>query len=275
MTQETRRPPAPVALLGIPWDRHSSYARGPAAAPLAIRKVLADEAGNWVNSRFQDLRDPQLMIDVGDVGFDVEAGESVSVSRAVTAQLDRGRPVLSLGGDHAATYPVFRAYAGRYSGVAIVHIDAHPDLHESFQGDPLSHASPFARIMERGLSPRLMQIGIRASDDHQRRQAARFGVETFGPDAVNAAISRLPAGPVYVSIDMDGLDPACAPGVNHPEPGGLTVREVLAIIGSIGGPIIGADIVELSPSRDVNNLTAKVCAKLVKELVGVMRLPGA
>jgi len=275
MTPEIRKPPAPVALLGIPWDRHSLHARGPAGAPLEIRKALAVDSGNWINSRFQDLRDPALMIDAGDVGFDDEAGESVCVSRAVTALLDRGHPVLSLGGDHAATYPIVRAYSARHSGMAIVHIDAHPDLHDSFQGDPLSHASPFARIMERGLSPRLMQIGIRASDDHQRRQAARFGVETFGPDEVGEAIARLPAGPVYLSIDLDGLDPAFAPGVNHPEPGGLTVREVLAVIAALPGPIIGADIVELSPPRDVNGLTAHVCAKFVKELVGIMRLPGA
>ncbi|MGI9170127.1 MAG: arginase family protein, partial [Caulobacteraceae bacterium] len=185
-------------------------------------------------------------------------------------QLDLGRRVLSLGGDHAVTFHVFRAYADRWPDISIVHIDAHPDLHDNFAGDPLSHASPFARIMERGLSPRLIQIGIRASTDHQRLQAERFGAQTFGPEDMAGALACLPTGLVYLTVDLDGLDPSVAPGVNHYEPGGLTAREVLAVIGAIPGDLIGADIVELCPARDHLDMTAKVAAKLAKEIVGKM-----
>lgn len=264
---------APVALLGIPWDAHSSHARGPAAGPAAIRNALADGAGNWVNSRGRDLRDPGILIDVGDVAFDGATEDIDAITGAVSAQLALGRPVLSLGGDHALTWPVFRAYAEQWSDIAIVHVDAHPDLHDAFEGDPLSHASPFARIMERDLAPRLIQIGIRASDEHQRAQAAGFGVETFAPERFGEALACLPTGRVYLTIDLDGLDPAFAPGVNHYEPGGLTTRELLTLIEALPGPIVGADIVELCPARDHQDMTAKLAAKLTKELVGRMSPP--
>ena len=260
----------PVALLGVAWDRHSSHARGAAEGPAAIRAALADEAGNWENSRGQDLRDPALMVDVGDVALGDPAGEAGAITDAVAAQLDQGRKVLTLGGDHALTFPVFRAFAAHRRDIAIVHIDAHPDLYDNFADDPLSHASPFARIMERGLTRRLIQIGIRASNAHLRRQAERFGVETFGPDELAKATLVLPTGAVYLSIDLDGLDPSVAPGVNHYEPGGLTVRELLGVINAIPGEIIGADIVELTPRRDHLDMTAKVAAKLLKEIVGRM-----
>ncbi|MEO8925706.1 MAG: arginase family protein [Caulobacteraceae bacterium] len=113
-------------------------------------------------------------------------------------------------------------------------------------------------------------IGIRASSEHQRRQAERFGVLTFGPDDLAAAMAHLPGGRVYLTVDLNGLDPSVAPGVNHYEPGGLTVRELLTVIAAIPGDIVGADIVELAPARDHLDMTAKVAAKLVKEIVGRM-----
>ena len=265
---------SPVALLGVPWDRHSSHARGPAEGPAAIRGALAEGSGNWFNTRGEDLRDVGVMVDVGDVVFGDIAQEADAITTAVAAQLELGRKVLTLGGDHAVTYPVFRAFAAHRSDIAIVHIDAHPDLYDDFEGDPLSHASPFARIMERGLSSNLVQVGIRATYHHQEAQAQRFGVRSFGPDDLAAATQALPGGPVYLTIDLDGLDPSVAPGVNHYEPGGLTVRELLNLIKAIPGEIVGADIVELCPQRDHHDMTAKVAAKLVKEIVGQMGLHG-
>jgi arginase family enzyme len=125
------------------------------------------------------------------------------------------------------------------------------------------------------LATRLVQVGIRTLNAHQDAQALRFGVEIvhmrdFRPEAV-----PMPEGPVYVSIDLDALDPAYAPGVSHLEPGGLSVRELLAVIGRVRGPIIGADVVELNPCRDVGDVTATVAAKLVKELAGRMAVAAA
>ena len=261
---------APIALLGVPWDRHSSHARGPALAPGAIRAALSNGAGNSFNTHGQDVSDQAVLIDVGDVAFTSPDEEADAITRAVADQLALGRRVLSLGGDHAVTYPIFRAFAAHRADIAIVHIDAHPDLYDDFEGNPLSHASPFARIMEQGLAKRLIQIGIRASNPHQDAQAARFGVETYPPERFADALAGLPSGPVYLSIDLDGLDPSFAPGVNHYEPGGLTTRELLTLIAAIPGPVVGADVVELAPGRDHLDMTAMVAAKLVRELVGKM-----
>jgi arginase family enzyme len=164
------------------------------------------------------------------------------------------------------TYPVLRAIHAERGPVDILHFDAHPDLYDDYQGNKRSHASPFARIMEQGLARRLVQVGIRTLERRQRAQVERFGVEivpmrTFSPYAV-----PILEGPMYVSIDLDGLDPSVAPGVSHHEPGGLTVRDILNVLHAQRAPLVGADIVELNPDRDINGMTATVAAKLVREL---------
>jgi agmatinase len=259
--------------LGIGWDDHSSHARGPALAPAYIRQALHDDAGNRYSANLTDVLHPDRLEDCGDVALCGLAQDLDRITAAVDAVYARGLGVLALGGDHAVTYPILRGVAPHHGPVSIVHIDAHPDLYDDFDGDPLSHASPFARIMEQGLASRLIQIGIRADTPHLRAQAERFGAQSFTPDQTPAAlqtVAALGAGPVYLSIDLDGLDPAFAPGVNHHEPGGLSVREVLAVLAAIPGPLIGADIVELSPARDVNGVTARVAAKLAKEIIARM-----
>jgi hypothetical protein len=134
-----------------------------------------------------------------------------------------------------------------------VHIDAHPDLYDDFEGDRYSHACPFARIMEEGLADRLIQIGIRTMTGHQRAQARRFGVEVVEMRHLKPDI-RIPTDvPLYVSIDIDALDPAFAPGVSHREPGGMSVRQLLSVIQSLEAPIVAAEVVELNQinERDV------------------------
>ena len=120
--------------------------------------------------------------------------------------------------------------------------------------------------MERGLAADLTQLGIRTPNAHLVAQAKRFGVKVFAPDQHAAGLAALPTGPTYISIDLDGLDPAYAPGVSHHEPGGLTTREVLDVIWKTPGPVIGGDVVELNPDRDLNGMTATLAAKLLKEL---------
>jgi agmatinase len=259
-----------TGLLGVGWDDHSSHARGPARAPAVIRAALQDAAGNRFASDLTDVLDPDILHDHGDCHLAGDGDDADRITAAATAVLEAGDALLTLGGDHAVTYPVMRAVAARWPGVRIVHVDAHPDLYDDFEGDPLSHASPFARIMEQGLAQRLLQIGIRADTPHLRAQADRFGVRTYPPDDIDTALMAIAAlgdGPVYLSFDLDGLDPAFAPGVNHHEPGGLTVREALRIIEALPGRLVGADVVELAPARDVNGTTATVAARLVKEIV--------
>lgn len=259
--------PGTVTLVGVPWDVNSSQLAGPAAAPPVIRSVLFDphanlsfeDGGNlWKHPRFADAGDMNLPQD-RDAGF-------TAIVEATGTVLARGGLVLALGGDHAVSYPLVKAHAEhRDEPFGIVQIDAHPDLYEEFDGNPYSHASGFARIMEGGLCSKLVQVGIRASTPHQREQAARYGVETVDlSDDVSPA--RMPDGPVYLSLDLDGLDPAFVPGVSHPEPGGLSTRDVIRLIQQMPGRLIGADVVELNPRRDPHGTTAGVAAKLVKEI---------
>ena len=126
--------------------------------------------------------------------------------------------------------------------------------------------------MENDLADRLVQIGIRTLNDHQREQADRFGVEIHEMRNWNGATQISLSGPVYLSLDMDVLDPAYAPGVSHHEPGGMSTRQVLDVIQSIDAPIIGADIVEYNPTRDIHDMTAMVAAKFYKEICSKMLL---
>ncbi len=177
---------------------------------------------------------------------------------------------MSLGGDHSITYPIVKAVARRHPELTIFHFDAHPDLYDEFEGNRLSHACPFARIMEAGLAKRLVQVGIRTINRHQREQAQRFGVEVVEMRALPAYEKLKASGPVYLTFDMDVLDPAFAPGVSHREPGGMSVREAIAHLHAIEGEIVGADLVEYNPVQDVAGLTATVAAKMVKEILGKM-----
>lgn len=253
-------------LIGLPTDCNSSFERGPALAPPAIREALWSDRGNPACENGMEIGVDFLLEDKGDLALNENAADDAMIRDTVAAALATGAIPILLGGDHAVTFPILEAVHAHYGPVTILHFDAHPDLYENFQGNPRSHASPFARIMEAGLAARLVQVGIRTLNRHCREQAERFGVEIiamrhFTPDRV----PRL-SGPVYVSLDMDGLDPAYAPGVSHAEPGGLGVRDVLSVLDRISGEIVGADIVEFNPRFDINGVTAIVAAKLVREI---------
>ncbi len=253
-----------VALLGLPTDQHSSFLRGAARGPAAIRAALHSPHSHLTASNGVEVGG--VLHDLGDAPLLEDSGDLARMVEAVRAAFAEG-PAIVLGGDHAITYPVLAGIAAaEIAPPRIVHIDAHPDLYDDFEGDPLSHASPFARILEQGLAGSLTQLGIRTVNAHLRDQIARFGVRAFAPDEHAAGLAALPAGPTYISIDLDGLDPAFAPGVSHHEPGGLTTREVLEVIWKTPGPVIGGDVVELNPDRDIHGMTATLAAKLVKEL---------
>lgn len=264
-------PERPIARLGIPIDANSSHLLGCADGPAAIRRALRSGSGNHATERGMDVI--SAIDDVGDVDVHNARGSAADadiVTATVEAILDDGRRPLSMGGDHSVTFPILRAFAARYDDLTVVHVDAHPDLYDDLDGNPLSHASPFARAMEHGCMARLVQLGIRTANAHQRDQAARFGVEMLSPRELDRFDAESIRGPVYLSVDLDGLDPSVAPGVSHHEPGGLTFREVLDVVDRLPTPIVGADVVELNPTRDVVDMTAMVGAKLVKEIAGAM-----
>lgn len=257
------------SLLGIPFDGQSSYLRGAGEAPAKIREALHCDASNsWTESGV-DLGAPGAYEDAGDLEF-AEENALAAIEGGVGALIKQGKRPVCLGGDHSITYPIVKALAQRYKELTIYHFDAHPDLYDEFEGNRLSHACPFARIMESGLAKRLVQVGIRTMNGHQREQARRFGVEVIEMKALPAYEKLKAAGPAYVSFDMDVLDPAFAPGLSHREPGGMSVREAIAHVHAIAGEIAGADVVEYNPVRDMGGMTATVAAKLVKEILGKM-----
>ena len=184
--------------------------------------------------------------------------------------LNQGARIVTLGGDHSITLPIIRAYGKNIRPLDIMQIDAHPDLYDELDGDRESHACPFSRIMEENLVERLVQVGIRTMNPHQKEQSDRFGTEVITMREWNSDLNIEFSNPVYLSIDMDCLDPGFAPGVSHYEPGGFTPRDVISMIQNMKGDIIGADIVELNPNRDHHGMTAFIGAKFLKEILDRM-----
>lgn len=254
-----------VSVLGIPFDEASSYLRGPAQAPKAIRQAFHSDSSNYFSESGMDLKNSVQWMDAGDIGLGDDP--QAIIEAAVREQLARHDRLLLLGGDHSVTFPILQVFHQKYNKLSILHLDAHADLYDSFEGNKYSHACPFARIMEAGLATRLIQVGIRTLTTHQREQAQRFGVNVIEMKDWSDSIMFQLDGPVYLSLDLDALDPAFAPGVSHHEPGGFTSRQVISIIQNLKGNLVGADLVEFNPTRDVAGITAMLAAKLFKELL--------
>ena len=254
-------------LIGLPTDINSSFERGAASGPQVIRDALWSDRGNMGCENGMEIGIDFALEDLSDLALteDTQSDDKLIESAVMSSLLADATPIL-LGGDHAVTVPVMTAIHKYYGPVTILHFDAHPDLYDNFDENPRSHASPFARIMEAGHAARLVQVGIRTLTRHCREQAERFGVEII--PMADFAPEKIPQldGPTYISLDLDGIDPSQAPGVSHPEPGGLSVRDVLKVFDRVQGQIIGADIVELNPARDIGGVTAILAAKLVREI---------
>jgi len=259
-----------IIMAGICCDHNSSYMRGPAAAPEKIRAALYCGSANLISENginFEHILDR----DVGDIVVDASDEAYLSIEDSIASHADTRNRLLILGGDHSVSYPVVRVLAKIHGPLSLLHFDAHPDLYDHYENNRYAHACPFARIMEEGLASQLVQVGIRTLNKHQSEQAARFGVEMHQMKDLNAEnFMPLLSSPVYISLDLDVLDPAFAPGVSHHEPGGLSTRDVLRIIQRVGGNVVGADVVEYNPERDIHDMTAMTAAKFVKELAAKM-----
>jgi agmatinase len=256
-------------VIGLPTDVNSSFERGPALAPPLIRQALWSDRGNLACEDGQEIGIDFTLEDCGDLPLSESPENHALIRQGVAESLAASAVPLLLGGDHSVTWPILEAIHAQHGPVDILHFDAHPDIYADFESNPRSHASPFARIMEAGLARRLVQVGIRTMNRHCRVQAERYGVEVvpladFTPDIV-----PLLDGPLYISLDLDGIDPSEAPGVSHPEPGGLTVRQVLAVLRRQTAPIVGADIVEYNPRFDQHERTAILAAKLLREVAAL------
>ncbi|HMQ48610.1 MAG TPA: agmatinase [Saprospiraceae bacterium] len=261
-----------INLLGIPYDANSSFLRGAALGPARIRLMEKEGSANIYAESGMPIEPGITYQDGGDLPFEDSHPEKAfqAIYNAIDRLLTQGKRVLSLGGDHSVSFPIIDAYTDHYPDLHVLHLDAHGDLYHNFDNNPYSHASPFARIMEKGKVKSLTQVGVRTLSSHQREQAERFGVQVIEmKDFTTDFIPRLKS-PLYVSLDMDVLDPAYAPGVSHHEPGGMNTRTLLDILQKIPATIVGADIVEFNPTRDWQDITAMTGYKLMKELMAKM-----
>lgn len=261
-----------LKLLGIPFDKNSSFLQGPALAPPLIRKMDIDGSANRFAENGMSIAVNENYVDEGDLNLEsADAATAFAIIKnAIVNHIQHGDKLICFGGDHSVSYPIIAAHADNYQPIHILHLDAHADLYENFEDNPYSHASPFARLMEIGNIASLTQVGIRTLNTHQREQAAKYGVRIIEMKDFSMDFIQTLSSPLYLSLDLDVLDPAYAPGISHHEPGGLTTRELISIIQSINAPIIGADIVEYNPTRDINNMTAMVAYKLFKEIAAKM-----
>jgi agmatinase len=207
-------------------------------------------------------------LEVGDLDLSDTTTAFAKIEASVTKLLDHETRVLSLGGDHSLTLPILRAFSKKFPKLTVMQLDAHPDLYDELDGNRYSHATPMLRALEEGLMTRLVQLGIRSATPDQRARAQQYHVETIEMRNWQPVCTFDFDTPVYLSLCIDCLDPACAPGVSHPEPGGFFTRDLLQLVQNLKANIVGAEIVEFNPKRDQSGLTAIVAAKFVKEIAG-------
>jgi agmatinase len=278
---------ADVAVLGVPFDSGVSYRPGARFGPGHVR------AGSKLLRPYNPALDAfpfgtQQVADAGDIGvnpFNVQEAIE-TIDRSVTDLRAHGAQVLTIGGDHTIALPILRSVARDLGPVAVLHFDAHLDTWDSYFGAPYTHGTPFRRASEEGLIDleRSMHVGIRgplySGSDLEDDAVLGFQVvrsDDYEVDGVAGVVDRmrrrLADGPVYVSVDIDVLDPAHAPGTGTPEAGGLTSRELLNTLRAlVGVDVVGADIVEVSPPYDHAELTGIAAAHVGYELLSVLAL---
>jgi agmatinase len=258
-----------VAILGVPYDEKSSFLRGPAKGPRAIREAwTGEEQSAWTELRI-DLENDLTLVDLGDLDVSGHYSEvSDRIESKVFSVVEKEAVPILLGGDHSISYPIVKAVAKKFSSLDILHFDAHPDLYEELYGDRYSHACPFMRILEEGLVKNLVQVGIRASVGEHWKKAAAYHVRMVEMASFSDGLELVFDNPLYISFDIDALDPAFAPGVSHRVPGGLSSRQAIDVLHALKAEIVGMDMVEVNPDRDASGITASAAAKIVMEVAG-------
>jgi agmatinase len=276
---------ADIAVVGVPFDSGVSYRPGARFGPAHVR-----EASRLLRpyNPAQDVSPfaVQQVVDAGDIPvnpFDID--EAVDeIERAATALTEGGTRLVTIGGDHTIALPLLRSAAKRHGPVAVVHFDAHLDTWDTYFGAPVTHGTPFRRASEEGLIDRTasVHVGIRGPlyDREDLRDDERLGfaivssvdIETEGvAAAIERMRRRIGAAPVYLSIDIDVLDPAHAPGTGTPEAGGLTSRELLRMVRALADlRLVGADVVEVAPAYDHAQVTAIAASHVAYEIVSAM-----
>ncbi len=274
-----------VAVVGVPFDSGTTYRPGARFGPQAIR------AASRLLRRYHPQQDTEpfhthQVVDAGDIACNpFSIGESIaSVEAGADALLANGSRIVTLGGDHTIALPLLRSVHRRHGRIAVIHFDAHLDTWDTYFGAPYTHGTPFRRAYEEGLlvQDHCAHVGIRGSlygrEDLVEDRSMGFEVtSTYDLDEIGAAgvidrIRRRVNGySIYLSIDIDVLDPAFAPGTGTPEIGGFSSRELATILRGLKRlPIVGLDVVEVAPAYDHAEVTALAAANLVYEVLGLM-----
>jgi agmatinase len=281
-----------IAILGVPFDGGTSYRPGARFGPLGVRQAArALRPGYHVELAVAPLEEVQI-VDAGDVAvtpYDISEACTQIQDRILEVAGDRQRRVVAIGGDHTIALPSLRALHSLHGPVALVHFDAHLDTWDTYFGAPVTHGTIFRRAFEEGLlvEDHSIHIGIRGPiyDQMDLSEDAQMGfriiragdLDVIGVEtAVDIVRRRVGDLPVYLSIDIDVLDPAFAPGTGTPESGGLTARELLRMLRALRGlNVVGADVVEVAPAYDHAEITCLAAATVVFDLLGLMVTTGA
>ncbi|MFX0084666.1 MAG: agmatinase [Candidatus Hodarchaeota archaeon] len=283
---------ARLITVGIPWDHSSSYRKGSSEAPNYIRQATTSSLYNPFSEKNTDLKEQFQLYDYGNINN--ENANPLLYQKAVLSAINeiysknRTCYFLFLGGDHLSTYFSFSSLveSGFYSteNSGIIYLDAHPDLYDIYEGNKFSHACVLRRIIdETNINPsNIVQVGIRAVTPEQVEYAHNNGIkmvsrkefQSSGPEGTAKVIRGIfdkNIDKIYLSVDMDVLDPSFAPGVGNPEPGGLITTEVIDFIHNISKlPLHSFDIVECCPKYDHSHVTAFIAAKTIKETLSIM-----
>jgi agmatinase len=259
-----------AVIFGVPMDFTVSFRPGARMGPRKIREVSygLEDYSIYAGGSLKDVH----FFDAGDV--DIPFGNverSLDIIERVTAKLlDDGKIPVVLGGEHLISYPVIKQVARRCPDLVVVHFDAHADLRDTFFGESLSHATVMRRVYEHVGEKRLYQFGIRSGIkdefDFAKKHTNMYPVEVVEP--FKSVYDDLKGKPVYVTLDIDVVDPAFAPGTGTPEPGGCTSREILEVISLLRElKVVGFDLVEVSPPADLSERTSLLAAKILREVL--------
>lgn len=254
--------------VGLPFDGTTSYRPGTRFAPEAIRSAswgIETYSPEWEKS-LEEIR----YFDLGDLDFPTGNRELTlrQIYNNTAAVLNAGKKWFGIGGEHLVTLPAFQAYVERYPDIGILHFDAHADLREDYLGEKLSHATVLRRMVEYASPDRLVQIGIRSGPKEEFDWMERNNtlLKHHDSEQVSKGLSRLANRPVFLTIDLDVLDPSIMSGTGTPEPGGLTFNELVSWLKCFSGlNFVGADVVELSPHYDPSGVSNVVAAKVIRE----------
>ncbi len=278
---------ADVAVVGVPFDSGVSYRPGARFGPAAVReasRLLRPYHPELDVSPFAEKQ----VVDAGDIAVNpFNIGEAIETlqQKAEALQAD-GTRLVTVGGDHTIALPLLRAAAKKHGPVALLHFDAHLDTWDTYFGEPYTHGTPFRRASEEGIldTSALSHVGTRGplygKRDLEEDRRLGFGIVTSGDvmrrgvaETVDALRQRIGDRPLYVSVDIDVLDPAHAPGTGTPEAGGMTSRELLEILRGLRDlNLVGADVVELAPAYDHAEITAIAASHVAYDLVSLLTL---